>query len=172
MLLYNSRYGRTTRVFHCWLVCKLLYFWFKSAFDRFQIGVQVEMVSLFSSERHVSSNSSTRDSPHIHPTRVLQHRQSNDSLVLGRRTEHFVLMSVFLLAHKKVFLIWSWEMDSWSILHCFIPIYLQVRISVLPPGLIFMHMRMRGPKNSHLFLAASSVSKWWSTSGCTYHCGW
>lgn len=61
------------------------------------------------------------------------------------------------LAHKKVFLSWAWEVDSLSILHRFSPIYLQKSISVLPPGLILMHVRMRGPQNSHLFLATSSV---------------
>lgn len=115
------------------------------------------MLSLFSSKRHISSNSNTRDSLWLHPTRVTQHRQSKDSLVLGRRKNHFVLMSVFFLAHKEVFLSWGWEMDSLSILHFFSSIYLQIRISVLPPGLILMHVRMRGPQNSHLFLAASSV---------------
>lgn len=115
------------------------------------------MLSVFSSERHISSISNTRDSLQFHPTRVLQHRQSNDNLVLGRRKNHFVLMIVFFLAYRKMFLTWGWEMDSLSILHCYSPIYLQTRISVLPPGLILMHVRMRGPQDSHLFLAASSV---------------
>lgn len=115
------------------------------------------MLSLFSSERHISSNSNTRDSLWIHATRVLQHRQSNENLVLGRRKNLVVLMFVFFLAHKNVFLTRGQEMGSLIILHCFSPIYLQTRIPVRSPGLILMHVRMREPQNSHLFLAASSV---------------